>query len=307
MEDYLEQHEVNRFFVKPTKSRDRKEAKDDYVVCVNSNTIRRLDLGKFVVVSTCCEEIKQTPHVHCQVILDNTLSNNEVKLDETLRTALAFPCEYVDYAKHTVEIYPLDLTLRQLLNEYISRLLGRRYLFFRVCRADSLDMDKTYARVNLEPIKLLGTTEGNNLILENTIKNKNNRYTLKKISLQVYELTPEIQKARDNLQRKNPNRFPSLERVLPVEQDVWPILFDSYVREQLNLEVLNPLKVRRDLLSIFLREFREFGILFFLSSLTITTLLPDDKMTWKLLVLISTISLIISLFLTLVNIRERVK
>ncbi|WP_156811306.1 hypothetical protein [Methanomethylovorans hollandica] len=301
----MEQYEVNRFFVKPTKSEDRKEAKDNYVVCVNSNTKKRLDLGKFAVVSTCCEEIKQTLHVHCQVILDSTLLNNEVKLDETLRTALAFPCEYVDYAKHTVEIYPLDLTLLQLLNEYISRLLGRRYLFFRVCRADSLDMDKTYARVNLESIKLLGTTEGNNLILENAIKNENNRYTLKKISLQVYELTPEIQKVRDGLQRRYPYRFPSLEKVLPVEQDIWPILFDLYVREELNLEVLDPLKVRRDLLSIFLREFREFGILFFLTSLTITTLLPNNQMTWKLLALIS--SFIVSLSLTLINIKERVK
>jgi len=128
---------------------------------------------------------------------------------------------------------------------------------------------------------------------------------LKKISLQVYELTPEIQKVRDGLQRRYPYRFPSLEKVLPVEQDIWPILFYLYVREELNLEVLDPLKVRRDLLSIFLREFREFGILFFLTSLTITTLLPNNQMTWKLLALIS--SFIVSLSLTLINIKERVK
>lgn len=42
MGDCLEQYEVNRFFVKPTKSEDRKEAKDNYVVCVNSNTKKRI-------------------------------------------------------------------------------------------------------------------------------------------------------------------------------------------------------------------------------------------------------------------------
>lgn len=299
---------MNHFFVSGTKNEDRKKAKYDYVVCVNSNIKKRLSLGNFAVINNVIEFENQQKqiHAHCRVLVDDLLSDNKIRLDQTLRTAIGIPFEYDDKVV-TVEIYPLDLSLSQTLNEYISRLLGRRYLFLRVCKAEVPDMEKNYSRVTLEAIKLLGTTEGNNLILESTIKNENNRYILKKSSNKVYELTLQILTRREELEKKLPDRFPNPKDVLKIDPDTWRIFLDAHVRDELQLNSLDAVKVRRDLLSIFVKEFREFGILFFISLFAIVEFLPIEFKAWKLLVLVSITSLIIALFLTLVNIRARVK
>ena len=71
--------------------------------------------------------------VPCRVVIDETLGDREVRVDQSLRNALGIPYEFsdADKEKFTIDIYPLRLYLFHLrfqpLRYFISYKLGRRY------------------------------------------------------------------------------------------------------------------------------------------------------------------------------------
>ena len=267
-------------------------------------------LGRFAVlvhkrkIDKRLKELK----VPCRVVIDETLGDCEVRVDQSLRNALGIPYEFTDAdkEKYTVEIYPLRLSLFQHLRYFISYILGRRYLFFRVCKADIPDMEKNICRIPSDSFKLLGCEEGDRVICEYPVR-EGDIYRLRECKIKCYEASEEMIKKREEMEEENISaRYPSAEKLLEVSPDIPRIFLDAHARDELHVEPIDPVRVRRDLFHLFLKQIREFGIILLLSLLTFAYSLPI-MITWKSFILIFVISVAIAISLILVNIRAKIK
>ena len=297
---------MRQFSVIGTETKHRKKAKDDYIICINSSKKKQLCIGKFAVITHQIqhENMKKLLKTHCRVIVDELLPNYQIRTDQTVRNAIGIP--YGHEKTTTVEVYPLKLSLFQSINEYVSCIIGRRYLFLRVNKSDIPDLEKNLSRIPLEAFKLLGTNESNRIVLESPSNNNKDKYVLKKFNVKAFELSHQIIERRTNLEKEYPDRYQNAEKILGIRPDIWPIHLDAHGRDMLILDSLDAVKVRRDLSDLFLNEFREFGIIFFLSLFTIVKILPI-KIDWWLLILITLLSLLIAVNIILMNIRARIK
>jgi len=241
------------------------------------------------------------------VVIDREISDSRVRIDQTLRTAVGIPFEY-DKDNTSIQICPLHLSLSQRMSNFLSRLLGRRYLFLLVCKAHVPDLEKDVCRIPLDAFHLLGTTVGNRVVFENVIPvDGRQSFTLKTFSQKTYELYTELIQERESLEEPDFSaRYPSAEALLKISPDIWRVFFDAHSREKLDVSSCDAVKARRHLLDLFLKEIREFGIIFFLSLFTIIQVLPVS-ITWLVLIPTVTGSTLVALFLVLANIRAKVK
>ncbi|GEM_PF-1554707 len=294
---------MNSFYVLPTK--DRSDARDDYIICINSSVKKRLRLGKFAVVEYYHPNIGRKLKAPCRVAVDETLHDNQIRIDQTLRNAIGIPFNY-DRNKTTVEIYPLHLSWFQRLLDIISYILGRRYLFFRVCKADIPDMEKNLCRIPLDAFKLLGCEVGDKVVCESIVL-EGNSHKLKVHGIKAYESSDEMIKRREKLEEANASaRYPSAEKLLNVSPDIPRIFLDAHIREILQVDSLDPIRVRRDLSDLFFKQVREFGIIFLLSVLAAAQILPDEIRQQVLIPMVMA-SLALAVFLILINIRAKIK
>jgi len=302
---------MSKFFILRTE--DRKGAKDDYIICVNPSIKKSKHLGRFAVlvhkrkIDKRLKELK----VPCRVVINETLGDYEVRVDQSLRNALGIPYEFsdADKEKFTVEIYPLRLYLFRLrfqhLRYFISYILGRRYLFFRVCKADIPDMEKNICRIPSDSFKLLGCEEGDRVICEYPVRD-GDFYRLRECKIKCYEASEEMIKKREEMEEENISaRYPSAEKLLKVSPDIPRIFLDAHARDELHVEPIDPVRVRRDLSHLFFKQIREFGIISLLSILTFAYSLPI-MITWKSLIQISVVSVAIAILLILVNIKAKI-
>jgi hypothetical protein len=95
--------EPNTFKVQPTDVHTG--AKDDYIVLVSPKTKKKLK--RFAVAIHKLESINREFRVPCRVLVDQNLSDDTIKIDQTLRTALAIPYEY-DEKKEKIQLYSLS-------------------------------------------------------------------------------------------------------------------------------------------------------------------------------------------------------
>jgi hypothetical protein len=125
-----------------------------------------------------------------------------------------------------------------------------------------------------------------------------NKYEMRDHAIRAYEL-PECtaDRRRRMAKRYIGARFPDPEKTLGMEPDILPIYLDARDREQLGVDALDVVTVRRDLRHLVAREVREFGLAFFLSVLGIHALWNSP---WVL-----PLALAFAVFLTLANIRAR--
>lgn len=304
----------NRFKIIGTTTEQRKKIRGDYLICVSPIVKQGLRLRKFAVIvhSVSDNEKSKELKVICNIKTDHHLSEDTVAADQSVRNAIGIPVLY-DREQIFVSIYPLSVTFMQRLFQYVSQILGRRFLFFRLGKADISDMEKDIARIPKDAFSLLGTEIGNKVVIENAFRIKDgDKFIIKKLSIKCYELLPEIEKRRKEFEEASfTARFPNAEILLKVSPDISKVFLDAHGRDQLGINANGPLldavRIRRHLVDLFLREFREFGIIFFLSLLTIIQLIPKDNIKWPISVLIFFVSILLSLFVVLMNIRARIK
>jgi len=92
---------MSKFFILRTE--DRKGAKDDYIICVNPSIKKSKHLGRFAVlvhkrkIDKRLKELK----VPCRVVIDETLGDREVRVDQSLRNALVSSPEIFDFINPT--------------------------------------------------------------------------------------------------------------------------------------------------------------------------------------------------------------
>jgi hypothetical protein len=137
-----------------------------------------------------------------------------IQIDQTLRNALGIPFLIGNTVKYIpVYVYPLKSTKIKEFNEYISRLLGRRFYFFRATKAAVPDLEKGIARIPQEYFPVLGTNPGSSLVIERPLKNPLDRdgkiidFTLKSFKVKAFEASMTALEERRILEDKFPWRY----------------------------------------------------------------------------------------------------
>ena len=74
-------------------------------------------------------------------------------------------------------------------------------------------------------------------------------------------------------------RYPLSEELINVVPDIPRIFLDLHERQDLGVTDLDSIKVRRDLLDLFLKEAREFGMIMFISLFAIYQIFPFDQLS----------------------------
>lgn len=302
------------------KTDDRKAARSDYIMIIHPETARERHLGRFAAVEytpqkrQLMERVRQNGsgvlRVACRVVRSEDVGQDYVRLDQTLRNALGIPQELVGQAM--VMVYPLDLSLLQSFQDVVSRLLGRRFLFFRVCKAFPTDMEKDFCRLPSDAFRVMGCDPGDKVVCEAVIPDarRPGRFRLLSRTMRAYDVSDRMLDKRIEEENDNPDRYPPSERLLGVKPDLLRIFLDQDGRGRLGVDVLDPVRCRRNLLDLFSKQLREFGIVMLLSVLAVGQIIPEEvRERWGLMFYLASaaISVSIALILILASIRVRIR
>ena len=212
---------------------------------------------------------------------DPALDVNEIRLDQTLRNALGIPYEKGRHERDDLKLFPLVLGWKQKILSFITGFLGRRYLFLRVAKHYPPDLEKNICRLSKDALALLGTSEGNRIVLVSCIEKDTEIYTLKNCSIKAFDLGEDMlerrkQEEQNGLKDKWSARYVNASKLHEVEPDISHILLDLHIRNELKIEPGDPVKVRRDFKDLFIHQLLEGGIILAISVIALTGLLPSD-------------------------------
>lgn len=91
----METRNINdEFKVQSTNEWERKQVKNDYLIAVNNKVKRELHIGKYAIVKRLFENnLSKQPEwrtivMHCRVVVDDDLNDDEVAMDQTIRNSL---------------------------------------------------------------------------------------------------------------------------------------------------------------------------------------------------------------------------
>ena len=247
----------NSFRVDKTVSRNG--PRGDYNVSLNPVVKEKLGLGGFAVVVHQIREHGISLSVPCRVSIDETLPDDKVLMDHSLRFSIGVP--FFDYEGKSVSIHPLILTFPQRLRYTLSGLLGRRYIIFRVCKPLINDIESQLCRIPSGTFPLLGCDEGDNLVLESVVEGADKSFRLRSMKLQAFAVADEIIMKRKALEEPTMEaRFRSAEGLLGVTPDIERVFLDRLDRNDLGLEPIQTVRAGRALGNQFAKNLIEFGI-----------------------------------------------
>ena len=302
-------YQAHGFVVTRTDANMRSRSRGDYIACINPADAARQHLGAMAVISRTVSdhngnsiELRAT----CRVVLDRTVPIGSVALDQSVRNAVGIRF-FFDEKATWVGINPVKVRWVRQIRERLAIVLGTRYLYMRACLADIPDMEKHLVRIHPDAFTLLGIRTGGRIVVETvTPQEVVDTYDVAVASVAAYELTPEISARREELQETDLGaRYPDPEGLLGLPEDIWPIYIDAQKRAELGgIGSLHVVKVRRDFWDLFQVEFREFGVVFFVSLFTIVSVLPVSK-SWGVVAAVSAGSLVVAALAALVNMRAK--
>jgi len=283
----------------------REKAKHNYAIAVGAQLKRELGLGRYAVLS--CDVCDRGGGMRRLAALGRvvTAARGEqdsfaVGADQSLRSAVGVPYEGRATGAHQVGLHPVKGRLRPgRRDRWLVRWLGWRYLLMRVVPADVPDVEKALARIPDDAFRLLGSATGDRLRVESVVSRDGGPYELEDRGIRAYALTEStVVRRRDSARPYIAARYPDPETTLGVAPDILPIYLDASDRARLEVEPLDPVAVRPDLLHLLAREMREFGLAFFLSAFAIHSIWES----WAVL----PIAVFFAVAVALMNIRARV-
>lgn len=275
----------------------------DYLLRVSEATHDELGAPARAVVQNAVQngDTSVTLLAHCALQVDHDLDDDEVALDQTVRNAIGIPFGHATDAAF-VCVGPLVASAWQLSKLTLARWLGARNVFVRVVKAHVPDMEKELARLSPDTFHLLGTRPGNVVVVE-AVTLGNDGFRLAKRRVRAYELTDDIIEARQGAHKPSLSaRFVDARGVLGINPDLEGIWLDAELRCALASQQVEPVRVRRDTLNVFMQEFRAFGVVFFLSAVAILQVLPLSR-SWSNVLVVAGISMLIASGLILAAVR----
>lgn len=294
--------------LRPTETRHRRDARDDYVIVVHPELARARGLKRFAVVSHDCGDGRSL-RVYGRLVEDGDMDPGEIRLDQTLRNAIGIPFDLGGARAYPLELFPLKLGFLASLRELATRWLGRRYLFLRVAKLNPPDIEKDICRVPLDALRLMGTAEGNRIVLVSCVPQGPGRpYVLRNASIKAFELSDDMLAARQALQQADWSaRYVDFCALMEIKPDIAAVFLDAHVRERLQLAQGDAIKVRRDFIDLFKAEAVEVGILFLVSLFSVVQVFKLDASLKTLLVCGLPSAFLLSALFLLVRVRGKVK
>jgi hypothetical protein len=296
---------AEEFRVAETDAAQRRKSRGDYIVALSPTASARTGVAAWAAVThlVTFEGRDRDLRVLCKAVVDDSTPNDTARLDQTLRNALGIP--FGEREGITVGVGAVRVPFVRRAMDSLAKLLGRRYLVLRVGKGEVGDIEKDMVRVRADAFPLLGCSPASRVVLETVVfDHSKGQWRLSRNSVRAYEWTEELSKRRTAAQEPGFNvRYPHPEKTLGVDPDIGGIYMDAYARRRLGVEPLDCVRVRRDMWNAFLREFREFGIVFFISLFGISQVTPVARMTWAVAGAIMAVALAIAVALTLVKMR----
>lgn len=266
--------------LKVQKTTNRSNAAGEYLARLNETTKHQLGLGTYAVAvyeHPALADGRPPLLAVARVEVDNTVHGDVVQLDQTLRHALGIALGAEATSDLKVRLCPLKLTLAQRLLRASRSPLGTPTEMTRTVKCDVGDIESRICRLREEALELLGCKSGDRIIAQAAIP-EGTGFRLKEKSVRVLAYTYECAEARKSMEGPSlSDRYPSMESVFGVTPDVPHLYVDLEVRQMLGgVPLYVPVLISRDVWHLFRKRFTEFGLVFFLSTLTITQFLPDD-------------------------------
>lgn len=277
--------------------------------------------------------------IAAKVITDKKVRMNEILLDQSIRNAIGAEASADGLKNNNIRIVRLKTRLGYKLKNLI---VHDRKLLVRVRISKAIDMEKDYCTIDEKMTKILGTIEGkklniynctseirNSVFAEDSEKNlieiiKNSKedfssmtreqkmseiakmehqlttkYTLNKFSIQSFFTTPDS--INDN-GKSMYGTIPDFKSIANVKKDVGIILLDGEYRNKYLLDILDCVKIERNLFDVLKEEFIEFGIIFILTIFT-AIIAINSSTKWSIISSIG-ISVVFTAFVIMIRNRK---
>lgn len=289
----------NVFKVKGTNNNHRAKSPKDYVIAVNPELKKNLKLtNQAIVLRNIQSKLNNKPiqlRTFCNVIVDTNATDEFIFADQSIREALAIPFGY-DFNNTFIEIHKLNIPFYKFIANIFVNLFDRRFIYFRVFSGVIFDIEKNIARTQSVAFEILGIENGGKIVIEGLKYNENKKiFELKSITLTLFELPNDWVPKQNNLE------------TFDIPRDILPITLDAKMREDLGIDLLSCVKARRNILKLFIEEFRTSGIITILTLFTILEILPIDLGSWFNLIPNIFYIFVITLLLMIINIRSSLK
>jgi hypothetical protein len=260
--------------------------------------------------------IKQQLRIHAKVkAFDGSKEKTKVPLDavcldQTIRNAIGIPY-HLDGQR--VRIYPIRMNFwryfRYVVRYRLARIFGMRFLYFRVNSSHIHDMEKNIVRIPKDSFEIMGTDPESKIILESPVEHPDRpgEFQILTRSIAAHVLTDEILKLRKRLEEEPEIRYRNPPKWFTVIPDIDRIFIDQAGRQLLDIKQLYPIKARRSTVDTFMNIILAIGLFFFISLLSIVSVLPIESTTWKSFAISVSSGLVITIFLVVLILRSKVK
>ncbi len=301
--------------VVPTDVKHRRDAGNDYVIGMNSRTKAAYEIGSAAVVRYLVENEREsgdlewrTLTAYGKAVVDDSLPDRTVALDQTLRNAIGLP--YRSTKGQIVRLAALEKSIAQAIGD---RLRPGQRLVMRVNMASPQDMEKNNCRISENALTLMRAREGENIWIERCIpdmpaeslpmsaadeeETRNaadarefeewmscKHYRLRSFHIRAYCTDDKIEDAiaasREKTEEDSTSfngLYPDAEKILKLENDLETIRLDKYYRDLIGADALDTVKVKRRLSDRLASEAIDFGLVFVLTVFAAIMALNQDN------------------------------
>lgn len=302
----------------------REKSPYDFVIALNSNVAASNGLKKDVVVSRAINDQENSDQnkksdlrIYGKLIIDNSLQNDQICMDQTLRNALGIPFESSNHKRSDLSISPLRRSFFQSIRSKLASALGSRYIFLRVAKPYPPDIEKNICRVPKDALNLIGTDPDNKVVILSCNKSSSEEkgYQLLRHSIKAFEYDSNLnnQRQKDKYDQTGKGwsaRYVNASKLLGVDSDIDEIMLDRHDREKLKVQPGDPVKIRRDFPDLLKRQLLEVGVLLALSPVALSRLFREDFKTENYGIFLGItlgVSFVFAIGIILFRLRARVK
>lgn len=156
--------------IKPTSTKQRKQALGDYIIVINKNVKLHEKLGKYAAVKYLFVNNKndiveyRTMSTFGKIVVDDSLGDDEIAIDQSIRNAIGIPVGSLEGVE--VKLAPIKTTVYQKIFDKFHK---GDYHFARVHKPDVIDIEKNFCRMKGDSIHVMGALEGKSIIIERAI------------------------------------------------------------------------------------------------------------------------------------------
>lgn len=240
------------------------------------------------------------------------LDSGKVKLDSSARYGLGIP-ESLSDGRRTVSIASITKKIRQSSRDTIASAFGFRYVVMRVSKSLPFDAERPIFRVQESVFDILGCQPGDRAVIISAIPSRDGKgiYSArwKDVNAQGFQISRDDYVERLSREVSEPdwqNYWLASSEALGLDVDVPRIFVPREVRETLAVNEGSAVLVRRHIPSLFAKNFREFGLLVLLSSLTVFQLPWAQSLGLREAVALLIVALSIAVGITGLSIRGKV-